>query len=129
MCSLVTNTSPGAYVRPENLRLVNKNPEICMICQVDGADDEFVKYSLGNVGEAYANDDLNDVAIRFIAFSVGLNCEVALSTDTLPNYVHPKLKLRLGPSCILAAALLITKMFTDLTVEKGMRMRHRIHRI
>ena len=86
-----------------------------MICQVDGTDKEFVKYSLGNVGEAYANNNINNVAIRFIAFSVWLNCEVALSIDTVPNDVQPKLKLRLGPSRILAAAPTRQLKYFDLT--------------
>ena len=41
-------------------------------------------------------------AIGFIVFSVGLNCEVPTSNETVPEDVQPKLGL--GPSRILAAA-------------------------
>ena len=99
-----TKTADEQYVTTVASISENKNPEMCMIRQVEGTDDEFVQYSLGSVGEAYANDDINDVAVGFIAFSVGLNCEVALGIDSVPHDVQPKLKLRLGPSRILAAA-------------------------
>ena len=64
----------------------------------------FVKYDLGNVGDAYGNQDIDDIALGFVAFSVGLNCELAMGEDNVPSGTIVKPKLKLRPSRILAAA-------------------------
>lgn len=82
----------------------NKKPEMMMIHQREEGTAEFTNYRLGSVGDAYTNQDINDVALGFITFSLGLNCKLPLGQETVPQETSVKLKFKLGPSHILAAA-------------------------
>ena len=67
-----------------------KNPEMSMIQEGTSDDEAFIKYDLGSVGEAYTREDLNDVGVGFIAFSLGLNCELPVGTDVVPDDIRTK---------------------------------------
>lgn len=81
-----------------------KRPEMVMIQSDPLNPGTYIKYRLGDVGDAYANEDVNDVAIGFITFSLGLNCELPLGEESVPSDALVRLKFKLGPSRLLAAA-------------------------
>ena len=103
-------TSDELYVTTVASINENKNPEISMIQQGTGSgdgtdtDESFIKYDLGSVGESYARGDIDDVGVGFIAFSLGLNCEMPIGTESVSADARAKLKFKLGPTRILAAA-------------------------
>lgn len=102
-----TSTSDNEYVTTVASINENKKPEISMIQPHPENEGEFVKFSLGSavVGDAYVNLDIDDVAVGFIAFTVGLNKELPIGTDTVPVDAESKVKFnKLGPVRILAAA-------------------------
>lgn len=98
-----TKTDDEEYVTTVASISENKMPEMAMISAEEGTN-EFKKYNLGNVGEAYTRQDIDDVGLGFISFHVGLNCELPIGNDSVPSDVPVRLKLKLGPSRILMAA-------------------------